>query len=75
MVTDSEGTTSQASALVSWLIRLDIHREYQIEMDKQAEMRKKKSLTTLMKPAVPPKYQIKSAPIIATMMQAPVVEI
>uniref|UniRef100_A0A915JQN6 Uncharacterized protein n=1 Tax=Romanomermis culicivorax TaxID=13658 RepID=A0A915JQN6_ROMCU len=48
-----------------------------MEMDKQAQMKKKKSLTTLMKPAVPPKYHMKLAPIIArtTTMQALVIGI
>uniref|UniRef100_A0A915IA53 Uncharacterized protein n=1 Tax=Romanomermis culicivorax TaxID=13658 RepID=A0A915IA53_ROMCU len=35
-------------------------------MDKQAELKKKKSLTMPTQLAVPPKYQIKLAPIIAT---------
>uniref|UniRef100_A0A915JVR8 Uncharacterized protein n=1 Tax=Romanomermis culicivorax TaxID=13658 RepID=A0A915JVR8_ROMCU len=55
----------------------DIHQEYQMEMDKEAKMKEKKSLTMLTKPAIPPKYQMEPAPIIATttMMQAPVVGI
>uniref|UniRef100_A0A915J6J4 Uncharacterized protein n=1 Tax=Romanomermis culicivorax TaxID=13658 RepID=A0A915J6J4_ROMCU len=55
----------------------DIHQEYQIEMDKQAEMKKKKSSTMLIQPAVPPKYQMKPGPIITTTtgMQAPAISI
>uniref|UniRef100_A0A915JSD5 Uncharacterized protein n=1 Tax=Romanomermis culicivorax TaxID=13658 RepID=A0A915JSD5_ROMCU len=55
----------------------DIHREYQIEMDKKAEMKKKKSSIMPTKWAVLPKYQMKPALIIeATMMtQPPVVGI
>uniref|UniRef100_A0A915HSJ3 Uncharacterized protein n=1 Tax=Romanomermis culicivorax TaxID=13658 RepID=A0A915HSJ3_ROMCU len=48
-----------------------------MEMDKQAEITKKKSSTMLTKPAIPPKYQMKPAPIIATTtrMQALVIGI
>uniref|UniRef100_A0A915HIX9 Uncharacterized protein n=1 Tax=Romanomermis culicivorax TaxID=13658 RepID=A0A915HIX9_ROMCU len=56
------------------LIILDIHGEYQMEMDKKAEMKKKKDWITPTKPAIPPKYQMKPAAIMVptTMMQPPV---
>uniref|UniRef100_A0A915KV04 Uncharacterized protein n=1 Tax=Romanomermis culicivorax TaxID=13658 RepID=A0A915KV04_ROMCU len=44
----------------------EIHREYQIEMDKRAEEKKRKDAMMLTKPAVPPEYQMTPAPIIAT---------
>uniref|UniRef100_A0A915J084 Uncharacterized protein n=1 Tax=Romanomermis culicivorax TaxID=13658 RepID=A0A915J084_ROMCU len=52
----------------------DIHREYQMEMDKKAEIKKKKDLITPTKLAIPPKYRMKLALIIATTtrMQPPV---
>uniref|UniRef100_A0A915J9F8 Uncharacterized protein n=1 Tax=Romanomermis culicivorax TaxID=13658 RepID=A0A915J9F8_ROMCU len=54
-----------------------IHREYQIGMDKQAEMKKKKSSTMPIQPAVPVKYQMRAVPIIATTtaMQVPAIGI
>uniref|UniRef100_A0A915JY95 Uncharacterized protein n=1 Tax=Romanomermis culicivorax TaxID=13658 RepID=A0A915JY95_ROMCU len=52
----------------------DIQCKYQMEMDKKAEMKKKKDSVMRTKPAIPPKYQMKPAPIIAatTTMQPPV---
>uniref|UniRef100_A0A915IY43 Uncharacterized protein n=1 Tax=Romanomermis culicivorax TaxID=13658 RepID=A0A915IY43_ROMCU len=44
----------------------DIHREYQMEMDRKVEQKKQKDTMTPTKPAVPPKYQMKLEPIIAT---------
>uniref|UniRef100_A0A915KJU0 Uncharacterized protein n=1 Tax=Romanomermis culicivorax TaxID=13658 RepID=A0A915KJU0_ROMCU len=46
-----------------------------MEMDKKAEEKKRKDATTLTKPAVPPKYKMTLAPIIATRTQPPVVGI
>uniref|UniRef100_A0A915J604 Uncharacterized protein n=1 Tax=Romanomermis culicivorax TaxID=13658 RepID=A0A915J604_ROMCU len=50
-----------------------LKKEYQMEMDKKTEMKKKKNTTTLTQRAIPPKYQIKLAQIIATTtrIQAP----
>uniref|UniRef100_A0A915IAD3 Uncharacterized protein n=1 Tax=Romanomermis culicivorax TaxID=13658 RepID=A0A915IAD3_ROMCU len=55
----------------------DIHREYQIEMDKHAESKKKKSSVMMTQPAVPLKYQMKLALLIimTTTMQAPTTRI
>uniref|UniRef100_A0A915IN98 Uncharacterized protein n=1 Tax=Romanomermis culicivorax TaxID=13658 RepID=A0A915IN98_ROMCU len=43
----------------------EIHCEYQMEMDERAEEKKRKDGMTLTEPAVPPKYQMMPAPIIA----------
>uniref|UniRef100_A0A915HNU7 N-acetyltransferase domain-containing protein n=1 Tax=Romanomermis culicivorax TaxID=13658 RepID=A0A915HNU7_ROMCU len=43
----------------------DIDWEYQIEINKQAELKKKKSSTMPTQPAIPPKFQMKLALIIA----------
>uniref|UniRef100_A0A915L3L7 Uncharacterized protein n=1 Tax=Romanomermis culicivorax TaxID=13658 RepID=A0A915L3L7_ROMCU len=43
----------------------EIHREYQMEIDKQAELKKKKSLIRPTQLAIPSKFQMKPASIIA----------
>uniref|UniRef100_A0A915IQC4 Uncharacterized protein n=1 Tax=Romanomermis culicivorax TaxID=13658 RepID=A0A915IQC4_ROMCU len=51
----------------------DIHQEYQIGMDKQTKLKKKKSPTMPTQLAIPPKFQMKPALIInTTRRQAPV---
>uniref|UniRef100_A0A915HSS8 Uncharacterized protein n=1 Tax=Romanomermis culicivorax TaxID=13658 RepID=A0A915HSS8_ROMCU len=42
----------------------EIHREYQIKMDKRAEEKKKKDAMILAKAVLPQKYQMTLAPII-----------
>uniref|UniRef100_A0A915L3F7 Uncharacterized protein n=1 Tax=Romanomermis culicivorax TaxID=13658 RepID=A0A915L3F7_ROMCU len=43
----------------------DIHHEYQMEMDRKTGEKKRKDAMTPTKLAVPPKYQMRPAPIIA----------
>uniref|UniRef100_A0A915KKI7 Uncharacterized protein n=1 Tax=Romanomermis culicivorax TaxID=13658 RepID=A0A915KKI7_ROMCU len=45
-----------------------IHRDYQIAMDLEAELKKKKISSAPIVRAVPPKFQVKPAPIITTDM-------
>uniref|UniRef100_A0A915KWP6 Uncharacterized protein n=1 Tax=Romanomermis culicivorax TaxID=13658 RepID=A0A915KWP6_ROMCU len=75
-LTDTRAPNCPATEERKMIIR-DIHHEYQMETDKKAKMKKKTSSITSTKPAIPPKYQMKPAPIIATttMMQPPVVGI
>uniref|UniRef100_A0A915KIT9 Uncharacterized protein n=1 Tax=Romanomermis culicivorax TaxID=13658 RepID=A0A915KIT9_ROMCU len=62
---DTKASNYPATEEKKEIIR-EIHREYQMEMDRQAKLKKKKSSTTPTQPAILPKFQMKPAPIITT---------
>uniref|UniRef100_A0A915JV95 Uncharacterized protein n=1 Tax=Romanomermis culicivorax TaxID=13658 RepID=A0A915JV95_ROMCU len=63
-LTDTRAPNYPATKERKAIIR-EIHCEYQMEMDKKTKEKKRKDATTLTKRAIPPKYQMTPALIIA----------
>uniref|UniRef100_A0A915IYR6 Uncharacterized protein n=1 Tax=Romanomermis culicivorax TaxID=13658 RepID=A0A915IYR6_ROMCU len=63
-LTDMKASNYQATEEKKEII-CEIHGEYQIEINRQAELKKKKSSTMPSQPAIPSKFQMKLAPIMA----------